>query len=360
MNVLIDGEIVLHGTVGDDFWGEGFTPRDVLNALVELGRDSDVTVRINSGGGIALDGVAIYNALSSHGGNVTVVVEGIAASAASIIAMGGDTIVMRTGTLMMIHDPSSVTWGTAEDHEKSSAVLDKLGDQLASIYAARTGSDIEEMRDAMKVETWLSPDEALDGGFADRVESEEAATATAFDYRLYEHAPENLVALAASNSWGSKRSKSKPKPTARKSKAAAKSRGKPKAQSRSDTPMPKKETEAPTTNDAADARADERKRIGTIMNSEHAKGRADLASYYAYETEYPADECIEAMKRAPAEAKAETPTPAPVKEEPKPNAEAAAPSILGLELGNEPATATAKVTINTNEIYANRAKKTAA
>jgi len=358
MNVLVDGEIVLHGTVGDDFWGEGFTPRDVLNALVELGRDSDVTVRINSGGGIALDGVAIYNTLAAHGGNVTVVIEGIAASAASIIAMGGDTIIMRTGTLMMIHDPSSITWGTAADHDKSSEVLDKLGDQLASIYAARTGAEISEMRDAMKDETWLTPDEARDGGFADQVESEAAAEATAFDYRLYEHAPENLVALAAANSWGSKRRKppAKPsasKPTAHKAKATAKASDQPKA-ARSQMTMTKKETEAPATADAGEARSEERKRIGAIMNSEQAKGRTGLAEYFAYETEMTAEDAIKALARAPAEDKA----PAPVKEEP--TAKAEAPSILGLELGSAPAPASAKATINTSAIYASRRKQSAA
>lgn len=343
-NVLVDGEIVLHGTVGGDFWGEGFTPRDVLNALVELGRNEDVTVRINSGGGIAIDGVAIYNALASHAGHVTVYVEGIAASAASIIAMGGDTIIMRTGTLMMIHDPSSITWGTAQDHEKSVEILDKLGSQLASIYAERTGESVEAMREAMKVETWLTADEAIDQGFADKVESEAAAEATAFDYRLYERAPESLVAMATAKSWGPK-TKSKAKAKAHKPAPVATAKPREK---RSET-MPKETTETAAV-DAGKVRAEERTRIGAIVNDASAKGKTTLATYLAYETEMPAAEAIEMLKRA--EAKAEAPAAPAAQVKP----EAAAASILGLELANEQPAAKAAAVINTSSIYASRRK----
>src|SRR4051794_2069625 len=100
-SIVIDGAIALYGTTGDIFGdGTGFTDSDVLAALASIGR-RDITVRINSGGGDAFQGIAIYNALQGHPGKVSVVVDGIAASAASVIAMAGDTITLRQGALLM-------------------------------------------------------------------------------------------------------------------------------------------------------------------------------------------------------------------------------------------------------------------
>ena len=94
MQVLIDGEIILYGTVGESFFEDGFTARDVINATSKM-RGKPLNVRINSGGGIADEGVAIYNTLKNHDGKITVYVDGIAASAASLIAMAGEVVTMR-------------------------------------------------------------------------------------------------------------------------------------------------------------------------------------------------------------------------------------------------------------------------
>lgn len=201
MSVLVDGEIVLYGFVGDDMWDEGFTDRQVLDALAELGRDSDVTVRLNSGGGFTDAGKAVFNALRAHPGHVTVSVDGIAASAASIIAMAGDEIVMRSGALMMIHDASAMTIGNAEDHRKSSDWLDIESAALASIYAERTGRPAEEMRALMRAETWMSAEDAVAAGFATRADSARARSVAAFDYRAYAHAPERLKRAARKKNW---------------------------------------------------------------------------------------------------------------------------------------------------------------
>lgn len=203
MNVLIDGEIVLTGTVGKDFWMEGFTYLEVFNALVSLGRNSDVTVRINSGGGYATEGAAIYSLLKAHGGTVSVIVEGIAASAASVIAMAGDTVTMVTGSVMMIHDPSAITFGTADDHEKSVEMLDAIASSLADAYADKTGRSAEQTRADMREELWLTPQEAIDLGYADAAAEPEAepAAIAAFNYRIYQHAPERIVALADARGW---------------------------------------------------------------------------------------------------------------------------------------------------------------
>jgi ATP-dependent protease ClpP protease subunit len=187
--LIVGGDLVLFGDVGD-MWGDGsgFTAQDVLEALAEIG-PADVTVRLNSGGGSAWDGVAIYNALRAHAGKVTVHVEAIAASAASVIALGGDDRVMRRGAMIMIHDPANITWGTADEHAKAAAILNKLGDVIAGIYAAHTGASVEDMRALMLEETWMDAQEALDRKFATRTDDSDADAFARFDYRAYARAP---------------------------------------------------------------------------------------------------------------------------------------------------------------------------
>ena len=106
MSVLLNGEIVLYGFVGENFWGDGFTARDVLDALADHGRDNDVTVRINSGGGYVDDGIAIFNALKAHKGKVTVIVDSMAASSASVIAMAGEERLMAAAGRHFVDVPS--------------------------------------------------------------------------------------------------------------------------------------------------------------------------------------------------------------------------------------------------------------
>lgn len=211
MPVLVNGsEIILSGTVGDLWFEEGFTSGEVIAALAQVGEGRDITIRINSGGGIATEGSAIHAALSRHTGRKTVVVEGIAASAASLIAMAGDEIEMSLGATMMIHDPSGLTYGTAADHEINLRALNALGDAFAGVYARKSGKPNTDCRADMKIELWMTPEEAVAQGYADRVgpapaasnDNDEADEAVAaFDYRIYAHAPERLVALAQKNGW---------------------------------------------------------------------------------------------------------------------------------------------------------------
>jgi ATP-dependent protease ClpP protease subunit len=193
--LYVDGEILLYGDVGDPWgWGDGFTPSDVAQALALHGA-GDVVVRVNSGGGIAFDGVAIYSLLRAHaltGGKVAIVVDGIAASAASLIAMAGDTIEMRAGAMMMIHDAAGITWGTAEDHEKSRNMLDKLSGQYARVYSDRSGRPDAEIRELMLAETWFTAEEAVEAKLATSVLTDAAVSTASFDYRVYAHAPDGL------------------------------------------------------------------------------------------------------------------------------------------------------------------------
>ncbi|WP_106795597.1 head maturation protease, ClpP-related [Rhizobium sp. H4] len=197
--LIVDGELMLYGPVGfTDFWDEsGFTSSQVIEALGAL--SGDIVVRLNSGGGIAMEGSAIHNALKRRDGRVIVKIDAIAASAASLIAMAGDEIEMPLGTLLMIHEPSGMTLGPADDHRRTAGVLDTMTGVFAQVYAERTGLSENEVRQMMKDETWMAPQEALANGFATSV-SEHVPTAptadAAFDYSSYAKAPDRLKRLA--------------------------------------------------------------------------------------------------------------------------------------------------------------------
>jgi ATP-dependent protease ClpP protease subunit len=298
MSVIVNGnEIVLTGTVGDDWWGDGFTPPDVILALAEVGRTTDIVVRLNSGGGIATDGSAIHAALEAHKGRVEIVVEGIAASAASVIAMAADRLVMSTGAVLMIHDPALVTWGNAAAHAKSIEQLDRLGDSFADIYAEKTGKPVEEMRAAMKAETWMTAQEAVDAGFADAVGGEVTPDEpTAFAYGAYAHAPKALASLAEARGWKPLRSPVSPTATAA-------------------TPPPASTEESTMTDPAKttptapqpDAGAAAKARIRAITTAEAAAGREALAEHLAFETDLAAEAALAVLAAAPkgAEARAD-------------------------------------------------------
>lgn len=171
MSVIVENNtITLTGTVGDIYWSEpSFSAAEVSLALAQVGHDRDVIVRVNSDGGYASEGAAIHAALARHAGKVTVVVEGIAASAASLIVMAGEDIVMAPGSILMIHDPATCTCGTAADHETSIRYLTALATSFAGIYAARSGRSVEQARADMTAEVWFSPEEAVAAGYANRV-----------------------------------------------------------------------------------------------------------------------------------------------------------------------------------------------
>jgi ATP-dependent protease ClpP protease subunit len=140
-------------------------------------RDLDVTqinLHLNSPGGSVFDGVAIYNTLASHKANVTVYVDGLAASAASFIAQAGDEIIMLKGSVMMIHDASGMAWDNADGMRKTADILDLLSNNIADIYAARAGGKAAVWRGIMKEEAWYSPTEAVEAGLADKTSTKTA------------------------------------------------------------------------------------------------------------------------------------------------------------------------------------------
>jgi len=142
--------------------------KSFIDELKEL-KGKDLNVHINSLGGSVFDGLAIYNALKSHKGNVKTIVEGIAASIASVIAMAGDTIEMSKNSLFMIHNPFTMAGGDAAELRKTANVLDKIRDEIADIYNSVSKQDHETLIGLMAAETWFNADETLDVGFANSI-----------------------------------------------------------------------------------------------------------------------------------------------------------------------------------------------
>lgn len=163
------GELHIYDVI--DAWGGewGVNAAEVSAALAELGDVSRIDLRLNSPGGDYFEGVTIAHALARHPAQVAVHVDGLAASAASVIAMGGDRIVMGQGSQMMIHEASSMAWGTASEMRRTADMLDQTNDDIAQMYARRTGGDAAAWRQAIAAETWYTAAQAVTAGLADEV-----------------------------------------------------------------------------------------------------------------------------------------------------------------------------------------------
>lgn len=146
----------------------GVSAKDLIAELNELDVKT-IDLHINSPGGAAYDGIAIYNALMDHDATVNVTVDGMAASAASVIAMAGESITMNRASQMMIHDASGLCWGNAKDMEETADFLNRLSDDIASVYSERAGGSIEDWREAMRAETWYNAEEAVEAGLATKL-----------------------------------------------------------------------------------------------------------------------------------------------------------------------------------------------
>lgn len=148
------------------FWG--VQAKDFIRDLSAV-QSKVLNVEINSPGGDVFAGLAIFNALRSSGKEIVVTVMGVAASAASLIAMAGDRIVMPKNTFMMIHNPWSMAIGNADELRDTADTLDKIGSSLRMTYSARTGLPEDEIAAMLATDTWLTADEALEKGFASEV-----------------------------------------------------------------------------------------------------------------------------------------------------------------------------------------------
>lgn len=163
-----DNTISVLDVIGEDYWGEGVTAKRISGALRAIG-NNDVVVNINSPGGDMFEGLAIYNLLRAHSGKVTVNILGIAASAASIIAMAGDEIHMGRGAFLMIHNCWSIGVGNRHDFVKLATDLEPFDKSMADIYVARSGQSESVVSKMMDDETYIASSDAIAKGFADGV-----------------------------------------------------------------------------------------------------------------------------------------------------------------------------------------------
>ena len=159
--------ISIYEVIGEDPWtGGGVTVKRIDAALRSIG-NNDVTVNINSPGGDVFEGIAIYNRLREHQGQVNVKVLGLAASAASIIAMAGDTVEIGASSFLMIHNAWVLAVGNRHDMREVADFLEPFDRALADVYVARSGQDLATVQSAMDVETWMSGSQAIEQGYAD-------------------------------------------------------------------------------------------------------------------------------------------------------------------------------------------------
>jgi ATP-dependent Clp protease protease subunit len=186
--------ISIYGAIGADMFGDGISAQTVSDALKPACKS--ITVHLNSPGGSAFDGVAIYNLLKASAKPVNVIVEGMAASAASIIAMAGDTITMATGSVLMIHEAMSMAFGNADAMTKMADTLTTVTSGIADIYVAKTGLPKAEILDMQNVETWMTADEAVAKGFATGV-SKTSAVKNEFKLDAFSNVPTSLTVVAA-------------------------------------------------------------------------------------------------------------------------------------------------------------------
>lgn len=160
-------DIGIFDVIGEDYWGEGVTAKRISAALRAIGKDQPVTVNINSPGGDMFEGLTIYSLLREHEGEVTIKVLGMAASAASIIAMAGDRIEIARAGFFMIHNAWSISIGDRNDHHAFADYLEPFDRAMGDIYASHTGIVAEDIGEMMDRETWIGGQAAVDQGFAD-------------------------------------------------------------------------------------------------------------------------------------------------------------------------------------------------
>jgi len=191
-----EAEILVYGDIGGGWWDEGITGESISNQIAELDVDA-INVRINSGGGLVFEGLAIYQALARHDAKIIVHIDSIAASIASVIAMAGDEIRISEGANLMIHKPWSGVWGDANSMRKEADILDQLQAGLINIYEARTDASRADLETWVNAETWFLGQQAVDAGFADViVPAKKKKAANSAMLNLFKNTPQNLLAPA--------------------------------------------------------------------------------------------------------------------------------------------------------------------
>nr|DAT17195.1 MAG TPA: Putative ATP dependent Clp protease [Caudoviricetes sp.] len=163
-----NAELMLYGDIAESFWGDTISAKEVTEYLADLDVEN-INVYINSNGGVVDTAIAINNALRRHKAKVTVNIDGIAASAATLITCAGDTVRMPKNALFMIHNPSTIAMGDSEEMRKQADVLEKYKNSITETYLQKVNIDKEKLSELMDNETWLNAEEALEYGFIDEI-----------------------------------------------------------------------------------------------------------------------------------------------------------------------------------------------
>ncbi|WP_273128961.1 head maturation protease, ClpP-related [Bacillus weihaiensis] len=163
-------ELTIYGVIGESWWNENWTSAvDIDNALKEAGTNN-IEIRLNSPGGSAFDGIAIYNRLMNYkketGAKIKIYIDGWACSAASVIAMAADELIMGLGSMFMIHEASSGVWGAKGDFRSEADLLEELEEGIIDIYMTKANVERKEVRKKVDAETWFSASKAVEIGFA--------------------------------------------------------------------------------------------------------------------------------------------------------------------------------------------------
>ena len=160
--------LFLNGTIAEESWfDDEISPALFKNDL--MAGDGDITVWINSPGGDTVAAAQIYNMLMDYPGKVTVKIDGIAASAASVIAMAGEKVLVSPVSMMMIHNPSTIAYGDTEEMRKAIEVLNEVKESIINAYEIRTGLSRNKLSRLMDAETWMNANKAIELGFADEI-----------------------------------------------------------------------------------------------------------------------------------------------------------------------------------------------
>lgn len=188
-------EVFIYDEIGAGFFSDGVTPDSLIKQIkaLKLKNSDQLNVRINSPGGNMFDGNTIYNYLRSIKNTIVVTIDGLAASAASVIAMAGDTVRMPENSFLMIHNPWMFVAGDANTMRKMADDLDEMRDGAVKTYQSKVGDKLsrDEIITMLDDETWLIADKAIELGFADElIEPVRAAALARFDLSNYEHVPE--------------------------------------------------------------------------------------------------------------------------------------------------------------------------
>lgn len=191
-----EAEVFLYDSIVDDQetadWFGGVAPEAFVKELRALNVGT-IHLRINSPGGSVFAARAMEQALRDHKARVVVHIDGLAASAATFIAMAGDEVVMGAGAMFMIHKAWTLAYGNADDLLQTAGLLEKIDGTLASTYAARTGKPVADIQQWMADETWFTAQEAVDAGFADRIAEDAPKASAQWNLAAYGKAPAEPV-----------------------------------------------------------------------------------------------------------------------------------------------------------------------